>query len=94
MPEGQIQGKSHTAVAKDIAEGYNTLNPILLKKFDQEAFKNLHQVLKKLQKGIRSEKFPIHDVEGIRKRNMKLQRLHQALMVLEYSAKEKKILLY
>ena len=94
MPEAQIQGKSHTAIAKDIAEGYNTLNPILLKKFDQEAFKNLHQVLKKLQKEIRGEKFPLHDVGGIRKRNMKLQRLHQAIMVLEYSAREKRILLY
>jgi hypothetical protein len=94
MAESQIQGKSHTAIAKDIAEGYNSLNPIVLKKFDPEAFKNLHQVLKKLQKEIRGEKFPLHDIEGIRKRNMKLQRLHQAIMVLEYSAREKRILLY
>ena len=94
MPQSQIQGKSLTAVAKDIAEGYNSLNPPLLKKFDPEAFKNLHQALKKFQKEIRGEKFPLHDVEGIRKRNTKLQRLHQAIMVLEYIAKEKRILLY
>ena len=94
MPQSQIQGKSLTAIAKDIAEGYNSLNPTMLKKFDQEAFKNLYQALKKLQKEIRGEKFPLHDIEGIRKRNTRLQRLHQALMVLEYTAKEKKILLY
>ena len=94
MTQSQIQGKSLTAIAKDIVEGYNSLNPTMFKKFDQETFKNLHQALKKLQKEIRGEKFPTHDIEGIRKRNTKLQRLHQGLMVLEYAAKEKKILLY
>ena len=94
MSESQILGKSLAAIAKDIAEGYNVLSPAFLKKFDHEAFKNLHQMLKKLQKDIRGEKFPLHDVQGIRKRNMRLQRLHQAMMVLEYTAKENKILLY
>jgi len=94
MSQSQIQGKSLTAISKDIAEGYNSLNPTMFKKFDQEAFKDLHQALKKLQKEIRGEKFPLHDVEGIRKRNTRLQRLHQAIMVLEYAAREKRILLY
>jgi hypothetical protein len=94
MGQSQIQGKSLTAITKDIAEGYNSLNPILLKKFDPEAFKDLHQALRKLQKVVRGEKFPLHDIEGIRKRNTKLQRLHQAITILEYAAKEKRILLY
>ena len=94
MSESQILGKSLAAISKDIAEGYNYLSPTSLKKFDHEAFKNLHQMLKKIQKEIRAEKFPLHDVHGIRKRNMRLQRLHQAMTVLEYSAKENKILLY
>lgn len=94
MAESQFQGKSLSAISKDIADGYNYLSPTILKKFDQEGFKNLHQILKKIQRDIRSEKFPLHDIQGIRKRNMRLQRLHQALTILEYAAKERKVLLY
>jgi hypothetical protein len=94
MAESQIQGKSLNAMARDIADGYNYINSLFLKKFDYESFKNLHQMLKKIQRDIRGEKFPLHDVQGIRKRNIKLQRLHQALIVLEHTAKEKKLVLY
>ena len=94
MPESPIQGKSLAVIAKDIAEGYHYLSPMSLKKFAKEDYKDLYQALKKTQKEIRGDKFPIHDVEKIRQRNMKLQRLHQSLMVLEHAAKEKRILLY
>jgi hypothetical protein len=90
MPQNQIQGKSIKAIAKDIVEGFAFLNPIFLKKFDHDAFKTLHHTLKKTQTEIRTEKFPLHDVSKLRKRNMRLQRLHQAMMILEYAAKEKK----
>ncbi|MDC4204980.1 MAG: hypothetical protein MPW14_12155 [Candidatus Manganitrophus sp.] len=91
MAEGQIRGKSVVSVAKDIAEGFMVLNPLVLKRFEKEMYKALHQQLKKVQREVRSESFPTHDTMGIRKRNTRLQRLHTALVVLEHAAKEKRI---
>jgi hypothetical protein len=90
MAQIQIQGKSITAIARDIVEGYAYLSPLFLKKFDQDTFKSLHHILSKAQKEIRAERFPLNDASKMRKRNQKLQRLHQAMMVLEYAAKEKR----
>jgi hypothetical protein len=93
MADNQVQGKSIIAIAKDIAEGFALLNPILLKRFEEGTYKILYRQLKKTQTETRSESFPTHDTLGIRRRNMKLQRLHTALMILEHAAKEKRILL-
>ncbi len=93
MGEGQIKGKSATAVAKDVVDGYLYLNPSFLKKLEDEGFKTLHLELKKVEIGVRSESFPTHDLEGIRRRNLKLQRIHQAMVILKHAAKGKKIIL-
>lgn len=93
MSGSQFRGKSVSAIAKDIAEGFFTINPLTLKKFDPSGYKALHQQLKKAQRTVRNEKFPLHDIQRIRSRNMRLQRLHQALIILEHSAKERKIIL-
>jgi len=91
MAESQIRGKSIQAVAKDIAEGFFSVNPLILKKFGPEDYKALHHQLKKIQNEVRSEKFPLHDTLAIRSRNNRLQRLHSALIVLEHSAREKRV---
>ena len=91
MPGMQLRGKSITAVAKDVAAGFFTINPLALKQFDAEACKALHQQLKKLQTEVRGEKFPLNDIPAIRSRNARLQRLYGAIMILEHSAKEKNI---
>lgn len=93
MAQFQIKGKSIMALARDIVEGYSYLNSVLLKKFDGEAFKGLHHALRKIQNEVRAEKFPLHDVTRLRRRNLRLQRLHQAIAVLEYAAKERKFML-
>jgi hypothetical protein len=93
MSSSQFRGKSVIAIAKDITEGFFTINPLTLKKFDPAGYKILHQQLKKAQMTVRNEKFPLHDIPRIRSRNMRLQRLHQALIILEHSAKERKVIL-
>lgn len=93
MPETQLRGKSIVAVARDIADGFFAINPLTLKKFDDAAFQALHHQLKKAQMEVRNEKFPLHDVLGIRNRNARLQRLHQALVILEHSARDRKVIL-
>ncbi len=80
-------------MAKDIMEGYVMLNPLVLKKFDAATFKELHQHLRKLQTVIRSEGVDLTNQEATRNRNQKLQRMHQAMAVLENQAKIQKIIL-
>lgn len=93
MPEDQIRGKSLAAVAADIADGFIFLNPLILKEFSSDVYKELHNHLRKLQTNVRTEKFPSHDQAAIRKRNLRLQRLHQAMVVLQNSARMKRIML-
>jgi hypothetical protein len=80
-------------MAKDIMEGYTSLNPLVLKKFDPASYKELHQHLRKLQNTIRTEGVSVGDMEALRNRNQRLQRLHQALSVIENQAKLQRIVL-
>ena len=84
-----LRGKSLAAVSKDIAEGYVIVNPLFLKPLDAETLKGLYQQIIKIQVEIRSEKFPFKDIASIRYRNIRLQRLHTALMIIKTFAKER-----
>jgi hypothetical protein len=84
-----LRGKSLIAITKDIADGYVVVNPLFLKPLDAETLKELHQQIVRLQTAIRSEKFPHKDVAAIRCRNMRLQRLHNALIVLNNFMRER-----
>jgi hypothetical protein len=86
-----LRGKSVNAVARDIAEGYVIVNPIFLKPLDVESIKGLYEQLMKVQMEIRGEKFPFKDVNAIRSRNMRLQRLHTSIMIIKNFVKERRI---
>lgn len=93
MAQDQFRGKSLAAAAKDVANGFFSVNPLSLKKFTPEALKEFHHQLKKAQGEVRNSKFLSHDIMAIRDRNMRLQRLHQSLIVLEHTARERKVAL-
>lgn len=93
MPEDLVRGKSIAAVATDIADGFIFLNPLILKGFAPETYKELYYQMKKIQTAVRTEKFPTHDQAAIRSRNLRLQRLHQAIVVLQNAARMKKVAL-
>jgi hypothetical protein len=80
-------------MAKDIMEGYVVLNPLVLKKFDESSYKDLHEHLRKLQTSLRSSGVDLTNQEATRNRNLKMQRLHQAMAVLENQARRLKIML-
>ncbi len=84
-----LRGKSLVAISKDIADGYVIVNPIFLKPLDLETLKGLHHQISKLQISIRGGKFPTKNIEGIRYRNMRLQRLHTSLMVINNFVRER-----
>ncbi len=88
-----IRGKSPKAVAYDIAEGYTIVNPLFLKPLDAETLKELHKEIVKAQSEIRTEKFPNSDIMAIRRRNMRLSKLHQAAMVVRNFARERRTII-
>ena len=82
------------AIVSDIAEGYITVNPLFLKSFNEESLKALYSTVMRAQTEIRIEPFPYHEIELIRKRNLKLQRLHAALTVIKNIARERRYKFY
>ncbi len=86
-----LRGKSLVAISRDIAEGYVIINPLFLKPLDGEALKGLYEQIMKIQLEIRGEKFPFNNVTAIRNRNIKLQRLHTALMIIRNFVKERRM---
>ncbi|MDP2166757.1 MAG: hypothetical protein Q8J64_00305 [Thermodesulfovibrionales bacterium] len=86
-----IRGKSYRATATDIAEGYVTVNPLFLKPLGAETLKALYQEVLKIQGEARGEKFPHSNAQGIRLRNLKLQRLQSAMTVIRNFARERRI---
>jgi hypothetical protein len=91
MAEGGFRGKSMRVVAIDVAEGYISVNPLFLKKFDKDMVKELYDHLNKALTGTRNEKIDFTNQAILRMRNLKLQRLHNAMIVLRNIAREKRI---
>jgi hypothetical protein len=91
MAESGFRGKSMRVVAIDVAEGYISVNPLFLKKFDKDMVKELYDHLNKALTGTRNEKVDFTDLMVLRTRNLKLQRLHNAIIVLRNIAREKRI---
>ena len=89
--EGGFRGKSMKAIASDVAEGYITVNPLLVKKFDKDMIKSLYENINKGMTGIRNEKVSYTDTVALRYRNMRLQRMHNAIIVLRNIARERRI---
>jgi hypothetical protein len=86
-----VRGKSLKSIASDISEGYTTVNPLFLKPFDAETLKGLYQEVMKFQAEVRGERFPHSDVQSIRWRNLRLQRLHTTAMIIRTYARDKRV---
>lgn len=86
-----IRGKSLKAILRDVADGYTSVNPLFLKPFDKETLKELYDEISKVLIEVRSEKFPLNDILAIRNRNIRLQRLYSATMVIRNYARERRI---
>jgi hypothetical protein len=78
------------AVANDVSEGYMTINPLVLKKFDRDTIKDLFEHLNKAMASARNLAAPFNDVPALRQKNMKLQRLHNAIIIIRNHAREKR----
>lgn len=79
------------AVANDVAEGYMSINPLVLKKFDKDMIKDLFEHLNKAMGVARNLAVPLNDTLALRQKNMRLQRLHNSIIILRNTAREKRI---
>jgi L-lysine 2,3-aminomutase len=87
------QSRNLALLAKDVMEGFVTMNPLILKKYDANTCKELHRQLRKMQNTIRTESVDLANQAVLRTRNHRLQRMLQALTVLEHYAKTNQIIL-
>ncbi len=69
-------------VAADLSEGYVTLNPVTLKKYEKHEVEALAKELEKLIRDTRSQIVPKDDSEASQAKSRKLLRLSQATVVL------------
>jgi len=93
MAESGFRGKSLRAITNDVAEGLVSVNPLFLKKFDKDMLKDLNEHMSKVMVLVRNDKVEFSDAVALRKRNLKLQRLNNAIVVLKNIAREKKVML-
>ena len=81
------------AVAADVGDGYMMINPLVLKKFDKDMIKDLYEHLNKAMNAARNIAVPLNDILAMRQKNMKLQRLHNSIIVLRNTARERRVML-
>jgi len=78
-------------LAKDIAEGYFALTPPILRKFTPPELKTVNQNLGIVLRETRGEPVETGDVETIRRKSLRIQRLNQALLVLANYCKQNRV---
>ncbi len=77
--------------ARDIAEGNAPLTAIQLKRMTEEELRKVFVNINIVLREVRATGITERDIEGIRRRAHKLQRLNTALLLLETHAKKLRI---
>jgi hypothetical protein len=77
--------------AYDIAEGFHYLTQISLRKYTPADLKIISKNLDIVQREIRGERVDLEDILAVKRKNMRIQRINQALMVLRAFCKQRKI---
>lgn len=86
--------RNYKSLANDVCEGMVLVNPIFLKHYQGDDYVQLYKALDRKLIEIRAEPFPHGQADPIRRRNMRIQRLHGAMMIVRNQAREKKIVIY
>ena len=82
---------SPKGLAKDIAEGFFTLTPPILRRFTPPELKLINQNLNIVLRETRGEPVETAEIETIRRKSLRIQRLNQALLVLTSYCKHNKV---
>jgi len=87
-----ISGNPHK-FAVDISEGYTNITMATLKKYTPPDLKTINANLNIVLRELRREQIPLEDIMAIKMKNMKIQRVNQALSVIRTYCKKKRILI-
>lgn len=82
---------SPKGLAKDIAEGFFALTPAILRKFTPPELKTINQNLNIVLRESRGEAVETGNVETIRRKSLRIQRLNQAILILTSYCKENRV---
>lgn len=85
-----ISGNPHK-LATDIAEGYLNFTMATLKNYTPSDLKIIQTNINIVIRQLRQEQIPLEDIMALKKRNMKMQRVNQALSVIRTYCKKKRI---
>ncbi|MGE5344429.1 MAG: hypothetical protein ACM3JH_00605 [Acidithiobacillales bacterium] len=69
--------------ASELADGYLTLNPVSLKKYESHELDALQKEIERLSRELRGQVVPQEETEAIQARHRKLLRLSQATSVIQ-----------
>jgi len=69
-------------IAREIGEGFHSLTQATLKKYTPADLKIINNGLQRVLRDARGEVTPPGDAEDVRKKNLRIQRLNQAIMML------------
>lgn len=79
------------SLAMDIADGFASLSPASLKRYSPADIKIIHNNLSLVLREIRGEVILPEDQAGIKKKNLRIQRLNQALLQLSNYCRSQRI---
>jgi hypothetical protein len=80
-------------IAQGIAEGYGIFTSATLKKYTRQDLHILKEHISIVQREIRGEQVDLEDILAIKKKNMRIQRLSQALSILDTYCKKNRIII-
>jgi len=81
------------AFAHDIADGYFSFTGATCRQFAPEDLRSLHRVLERVAREIRAEQVPLELVAEIQRKNLRLTRVRNVLMLIRYHAKRHRFVL-
>jgi hypothetical protein len=79
------------SLAMDIADGFVSLSPSTLRRYTPSDLKIIHSNLNLVLREVRGEVIPPEDLMGIKKKNLRIQRINQALLMLSNYCRTQKV---
>jgi len=79
------------SLALDIADGFTSLTPTALKRYSPSEIRTIYQHLNLALREVRAEAVPAEDATQMRRKNLRIQRLNQALLLLSNYCRQQRI---
>lgn len=78
-------------MAREIGDGFRSLSPAVLKRYTPGDLKVINTSLQQVLRETRGEVTPPDDAEAVRKKNLRMQRLNQAVVLLANYCRQQRI---